>query len=192
MPAVSIPACMFNVNLVIPTQICDELSCRQWKIYGQTDGQTQASTMSIRPERQGVKTQLIDLHNAWNMDLHNSIMDLRELIMDLQYIYKIMHLHNSNFWETWIDKWFSQLNDLRLIHRSPWNRFMHHESCGSQHRRLGHVASSPDDHGARFASSPRSWQQKPRDSNHITWPYWTMGAVYANTNTKTLSPSIYK
>ena len=31
---------MFCANLVIPTQICDELSCGQGKVYGQTDRQT--------------------------------------------------------------------------------------------------------------------------------------------------------
>ena len=35
-PAESIPGCMFGRNLVIPAQICDELSCRQAKVYGQT------------------------------------------------------------------------------------------------------------------------------------------------------------
>ena len=38
----SIPWCMFGANLVIPAQICDELSCRQSKVYGRTDGRTDA------------------------------------------------------------------------------------------------------------------------------------------------------
>ena len=38
-PGESIPGRMFGANLVIPFQICD-LSCRQGKGYGQTDGQT--------------------------------------------------------------------------------------------------------------------------------------------------------
>ena len=34
--------CMFGANLVIPAQICDELSCGQGKVYGQMDGRTDA------------------------------------------------------------------------------------------------------------------------------------------------------
>ena len=36
------PGCMFGANLVIPAQTCDELSCGQSKVYGRTDGQTDA------------------------------------------------------------------------------------------------------------------------------------------------------
>ena len=52
-PTESIPWCMFCANLVIPAQICDELSCRQGKVYGRTeegqrdgqrDGQTDGRT----------------------------------------------------------------------------------------------------------------------------------------------------
>ena len=43
-PAKSIPWCMFLVNLVIPTHICDELSCGQGKVYGQTDERTDGRT----------------------------------------------------------------------------------------------------------------------------------------------------
>ena len=54
-PAESIPGCMFGANLVIPSQICDELSCGQGKVYGRTDrrtgGQTKATTVPLRPER---------------------------------------------------------------------------------------------------------------------------------------------
>ena len=49
-PAESIPECMFGANLVIPAQTCDELSCRQGKDR-RTDGQTQATTISLWPER---------------------------------------------------------------------------------------------------------------------------------------------
>ena len=49
-PADSIPRCMFGTNLVIPAPICDELSYGQGKVYGQTDGQTQATTIPPRPE----------------------------------------------------------------------------------------------------------------------------------------------
>ena len=31
---------MFGANLMIPAQICDELSCGQGQVYGQTDGRT--------------------------------------------------------------------------------------------------------------------------------------------------------
>ena len=41
-PDESIAGCMFGANLVIPAQICDELSCGQGKICGQTDGRTDA------------------------------------------------------------------------------------------------------------------------------------------------------
>ena len=37
-PTESIPWCMFGANLVIPAQICDELSCGQSQVYGRTDG----------------------------------------------------------------------------------------------------------------------------------------------------------
>ena len=33
---------MFGANLVIPDQICDELSCGQSEVYGRTYGQTGA------------------------------------------------------------------------------------------------------------------------------------------------------
>ena len=50
-PAESIPWCRFGASLVILAQICDELSCGQGKVYGQADGQTQATTIPLRPER---------------------------------------------------------------------------------------------------------------------------------------------
>ena len=37
MPTESIPSCMFGANLVIPAQICDELSFGEGKVYGRTD-----------------------------------------------------------------------------------------------------------------------------------------------------------
>ena len=46
---------MFGAHLLIPTQICDGLSCGQGKFYGQadgwTDGHTQATTMPLWPEK---------------------------------------------------------------------------------------------------------------------------------------------
>ena len=41
--------CMVGANLVIPAQICEELLCRQSKVYGQTEGRTdgQAEAMTI-------------------------------------------------------------------------------------------------------------------------------------------------
>ena len=36
-PIKSIPGRIFGANLVIPAQTCDELSCRQGKVYGRTD-----------------------------------------------------------------------------------------------------------------------------------------------------------
>ena len=62
----SILGCMFGANLVILAQICDELFCRQgkrasfsmskpttWCKSGRvpTDGQTQSTTIPLRPER---------------------------------------------------------------------------------------------------------------------------------------------
>ena len=45
---------MFGANLVILAQICDELSCGQGKVYGQTDGRvdglTQSTTIPLWPE----------------------------------------------------------------------------------------------------------------------------------------------
>ena len=43
-PADSIPRCMFGANLVILDQICDELSCRQGKVYGRMDRQRDRQT----------------------------------------------------------------------------------------------------------------------------------------------------
>ena len=43
-PAESIPWCLFGANLVIPAQMCDELSCGQGQVYGQTDEQTDRRT----------------------------------------------------------------------------------------------------------------------------------------------------
>ena len=43
-PTESIPWRMFGANLVIPAQICDELSCGQGKIYGQMDGRADRQT----------------------------------------------------------------------------------------------------------------------------------------------------
>ena len=55
----SIPWCMFGANLLIPAQICDELSCGQGKIFGradrQTDRQTQATTIPFDLKEHGVK-----------------------------------------------------------------------------------------------------------------------------------------
>ena len=54
-PTESIQGCWFGANLMILAQICDELSCRQSKVYRQTDRwkdeQTQAMTIIYRPER---------------------------------------------------------------------------------------------------------------------------------------------
>ena len=38
------PRCMFGANFVIPAQICDESSCGQGKVYGQTDGRMDRRT----------------------------------------------------------------------------------------------------------------------------------------------------
>ena len=55
----SIPWCMFGANLLIPAQICDDLSCGQGKIYGrtvrQTERQTQATTIPLHLKEQWVK-----------------------------------------------------------------------------------------------------------------------------------------
>ena len=56
-PTENIPWCMFGANLVIPAQICDELSYRQSKFHGQTDGQTKATTIPLRPE--GINNPLV-------------------------------------------------------------------------------------------------------------------------------------
>ena len=56
-PAESILWCMVGENLVIPAQICDELSCG--KVYGQTDGRTDGRT-DRRTDAGNDKT-----HSAW-------------------------------------------------------------------------------------------------------------------------------
>ena len=63
-PTKSIIWCMRGANLVVLTQMCDELSCGQGKVYGQTDqrtvGQTQTTTIPLRSERpRGNKTFFI-------------------------------------------------------------------------------------------------------------------------------------
>ena len=59
-PTKSIPWCMFGANLVIPDQICDELSCGQGEVYGQTDRRTGAGNdNTLRPERPRGKNDLI-------------------------------------------------------------------------------------------------------------------------------------
>ena len=52
-----IPGCMFGANLVIPAQICDELLRGQGKVYGRMDGQTQATTIPLCPERSRGKNE---------------------------------------------------------------------------------------------------------------------------------------
>ena len=59
-PHESIPWCMFGANMVIPAQICDELSCIQGQVYRQTDRRrdretdewTQTTTIPLWPEKQ--------------------------------------------------------------------------------------------------------------------------------------------
>ena len=56
-PTESIVRCIFGVNLVILDQICDELSCRQGKVYGRT----QATTIPLQPERpRGKKSNKVE------------------------------------------------------------------------------------------------------------------------------------
>ena len=62
-PTESVIRCMFGANLVIPAQICDELSCGKGKVYGQTDGRTDRQTDRRRQQQylfglkgQGVKS----------------------------------------------------------------------------------------------------------------------------------------
>ena len=52
---------MFGANLMIPAQICDELSCRQGKVYGRTDRQTDGHRQQQYPfglKGQGVETNI--------------------------------------------------------------------------------------------------------------------------------------
>ena len=53
---------MFTANLVIPAQICDELSCGQGKVYGWTDRQMDRRRQRQYPfglKGQGVKIKVI-------------------------------------------------------------------------------------------------------------------------------------
>ena len=61
--------CMFGENLVIPAQICDELTCGLGKVYGQTGGRPDGrmgrrtdadndNTHSTWPERSRVKNNM--------------------------------------------------------------------------------------------------------------------------------------
>ena len=64
-PTETIPWCMFGANLVIPAQICDELSCGQDKVYGRTDGRTdgQADRRRQRQYPFGLKGQRSPLNS---------------------------------------------------------------------------------------------------------------------------------
>ena len=69
-PAEGIPGCMFGANLVIPAQTCayryrvDKLKFTDGRTDKQTDGQTQATTIPLRPERpRGNKT--MSYCNVW-------------------------------------------------------------------------------------------------------------------------------
>ena len=94
-PAESIPGYLFGINLVIPAQICDELSWGKsnvygrtrpspapapacscscsgscsWRTDGQTDGQTQATIIPLRPERPSGKIQTFySMKYIWILD----------------------------------------------------------------------------------------------------------------------------
>ena len=76
-PVESIPRCMVGANLVIPAQICDELSCEQARVYGQTDGRTDRPT-GRRRQRQypfGLNDQVVktDRHFAGPTTVSNAV-----------------------------------------------------------------------------------------------------------------------
>ena len=57
---------MFGANLVIPAQICEEFSCGQCKVHGETDGRTDGQT-DRRWQRQypfGLKGQMIKTQHS--------------------------------------------------------------------------------------------------------------------------------
>ena len=54
---VSHDACLVQIWWLISAQICDELSYEQAKVYRRTDGQTQATTIPLWPERLRVKSK---------------------------------------------------------------------------------------------------------------------------------------
>ena len=61
---------MFGANLVIPTQICDELSLADKLKFTdrRTDGQTDATTIPLRPERpRGKKVNSSNYKNTKNI-----------------------------------------------------------------------------------------------------------------------------
>ena len=67
-PTESIPWYMFGANLVIPAQICDELSSGQGKVYRQTDGQMDGRRQWQYPFRlkgQGVKNLWRSPGSVW-------------------------------------------------------------------------------------------------------------------------------
>ena len=111
-PADSIPRCMFDANLVIVDQICDELLCEQDKVYGRTDGQRDRRRQRQYPfglKGQGVKTKmcyLIDkvydakIHSClqWKIILRNFT---DELVMKKQFsVYEPYILHNWQRYRT--------------------------------------------------------------------------------------------
>ena len=78
------PWCLLVAILVIPAHICDELSCRQGKVYRQMDGgtdawtdrQMQAMTITLHPERPKGWN--------WSVDTHvNGRCNAAELLIDL-------------------------------------------------------------------------------------------------------------
>ena len=79
----SIPGWMFGANLVILDQTCDQLSCRQGKVYGWTDGRTQATTIPLQPERP-----------KGNKNFHPTVVGFRNVpkgYIALVFVHKILH-----------------------------------------------------------------------------------------------------
>ena len=96
-PTESIPWCMFGENLVILVQICDELLWGQGKVYGQTDGQTHATTIPLRPERptgkNGYKSYIEIILCASKLQASNFVLILCPDSTDVgKYNYVIMNI----------------------------------------------------------------------------------------------------
>ena len=62
--------CMCGANLLIPAQMCDKLSCRKYKVYGQMDGHSIQSSGDLFPIQQRNRIHIIQFNKNYTVNLH--------------------------------------------------------------------------------------------------------------------------
>ena len=125
-PTENIPWCMFGANLVIPVQVCDELSCGQGKVYGRTDGRTDRRTYAgndntLRPEMPRGKKQIQPSNPL-------KILESRPFILDDHCDCALFWCARSGPWDwtlrdwsetwhilTWLVKWVSVAFEIKIF-----------------------------------------------------------------------------